>query len=362
MRWTVLALLAACNHGDPFTPVDASIGCKPVELRPIAVPVGKHPMAMIGATRIDGASTNSLVVADRDSNTVHIIRRASASYEFAATTLQTGLQPVAVAALDVDGDAKSDIVVANSGDNTISIFHNRGWGSDEMFAGVATFDPPVVIPVGHRPSAIALVGPNLAIANGGDNTISILVNDGHGAFTAGGTVAVGANPVAVVAATVVALDSHTDLVVANRDANTITLLQNSGNDRTFTAKQTLATGAAPSAIATDVQTGGVPSDIWVANEGSDDVTFFSNNGTDQYTAGVVMPVGGSPRGILHNANGTFVADYDDGVILDLENGMSHAIGLHPTGLFVGALASLDAFAAPNEDVGIVTIEGRDCAF
>ena len=366
MRWTVLALLAGCSHGDPFVPVDSSFQCKPTELRPIAVPVGKHPMGMIGARAIDGASSFSLVVADRDSNTIHIIRRASPGFDFATTVLPTGTQPVAVAAIDLDGDDKADIVVANSGNNTISVFRNRGWGSDALFAGVATFDPPVVIPVGHAPSAIVAlakdVGPNLAIANRDDNTISILVNDGHGALTPGGTVAVGRNPVAIAAATIVPLGTHDDLVVANRGDNTITLLHNSGDDKTFTVKQTLPTGAAPSAIATHVALIGNPSDIWVANEGSNDVVAYGNPGSGDYGAGVVTPIGGSPRGIQHSPDGTFVADYDHGEIRLVETNVTRAIGIHPTGLFVGNLLSLGSFAAPNEDVSAVTIEGQDCTF
>jgi len=354
----VLALLAACSHGDPFVPVDGSTQCQPVLLRPIAVPVGKHPMGLIG-THIDGTSAFSLVVADRDSNTIHIIRRASAGFDLTATMVPAGMQPVAISAIDIDGDGATDLVVANSGDNTVGIYRNRGVSS-----GPATFDPPVVIPVGHRPSAIVPIvrSPvaNLAVANADDNTISILVNDGHGAFTAT-AVAVGRTPSALAVATLVPQSAHQDLVVANRGDNTITLLQNGGDDRTFTVKQTLAAGASPSAVVAHAQIVGDQSDIWVANEGSNDVTFFTNADVDGYHTGIVMPVGGSPRGLQHDSDGhTFVADYDHGVIRNIETNEDQAIGLHPTSLFVGALFTFGAFAAPNEDLGIVTVQGKDC--
>jgi hypothetical protein len=354
-----------CDPHDPASAHDPACTshwptCTSRRLAPITVPVGLQPTGLVGAEAIDGPFTTSLLVADTGSSSVHVIRPTSET-TFATTELATGAEPTAVAAVDVDRDGKTDIVVANGKDDTVSIFHNLGWGSDVTYAGVATFAPAVTLAVGHRPSALATIyrqaGSNLAVANRDDNTLTILVNDGHGAFTVGSTVSVGARPVAL-AADYYDNDLHTDVVVANEADDTIGVLLNSGDDATFGAMKPHATGMAPSAITSSWSNGNDPvADVWVANANSNDVSFFAHQGGGEYAPAVITNALGSPRGIVHtDFSQTLVADFDHGVVRTLETGDEVAMGAHPTSLFVES----DEYAVTNVDAGTVTISVVVC--
>lgn len=60
-------------------------------------------------------------------------------------TVATGVDPVAVAAVDLDGDGLTDVVVSNRGDGTVSLYRNGG----------GTLLPPVVLYAGAGPRAPA---------------------------------------------------------------------------------------------------------------------------------------------------------------------------------------------------------------
>ena len=89
-----------------------------------------------------------------------------------------------------------DLAVANSGDNTVSVPLGNGDG---------TFQPQVTYAVGANPDAIVagdFTGDghlDLAVANSGDNTVSVLLGNGDGIFQPQVTYAVGSDPAAIVA-------------------------------------------------------------------------------------------------------------------------------------------------------------------
>ena len=74
--------------------------------------------------------------------------------------------------------------------------------------------------------------PDLALANAGRNTVTILLNDGGGEMRRAFDVAVGAGPFAVTSGDF-SRDGILDLAVANADANSISVLTGRG-DGTFT--------------------------------------------------------------------------------------------------------------------------------
>lgn len=96
--------------------------------------------------------------------------------------LSFGVQPLDVAATDLDADDDRDLVVAYRGfRNEILVLRNRGDGS---------FVAQPAISVGQRPTSIAIADltgdgrPDLAVANGESGSVSVLRNTGNLRFAA----------------------------------------------------------------------------------------------------------------------------------------------------------------------------------
>jgi hypothetical protein len=112
---------------------------------------------------------------------------------------------------DFNGDGITDIAVANLGANTISILLGKSDG---------TFQPHVDYAVGSSPLSIAAGDFNgdgkidLAVANSGSNSISILLGNGDGAFQTHVDFATNFSPQSVATADFNG-DGHLDLIVAD---------------------------------------------------------------------------------------------------------------------------------------------------
>ena len=133
-----------------------------------------------------------------------------------------------IAVGDFTGDGHIDLAVANSGSNTMSVLLGNGDG---------TFQSQVTYPVGQAPQAVAagdFTGDghlDLAVTNSGDNTVSVLLGNGDGTFRPQVTYPVGQAPQALVAGDFTG-DGHLDLAVANSGSNTVSMLLGRG-DGTF---------------------------------------------------------------------------------------------------------------------------------
>ncbi len=92
-----------------------------------------------------------------------------------------GREPTGVAVGLFNTDLFVDVAVTNAGDNTVSILLNQGTGDGSL-------SPPVDIIVGNRPSAIVAADFNLdtfvdlAVTNQLDGNVMLLLNDGMGNF------------------------------------------------------------------------------------------------------------------------------------------------------------------------------------
>jgi Flp pilus assembly secretin CpaC len=164
---------------------------------------------------------------------------AVTSTTFARTDFAVGQLPIAVVAHDFNNDAKLDLAVANQTDSSISIFLNNDNGNFTA----ATGSPIQLGTTELLPSAIAsaifratdathLVQPaDLVIANGGSNTVSVLLGsenlDGTFGEAAGSPFTVGAQPSGVVIADFNG-DGNLDIAVSNQGDNTISVFQGDG--------------------------------------------------------------------------------------------------------------------------------------
>ncbi len=199
---------------------------------------------------------------------------------------KTSGNPVAIVTGDFNGDGILDVATANQGSNTVSVLFGLGNG---------TFKPAVTIPVGKVPSALIAVDLtgngrlDLVTANKSDNTVSVLLNEGGGKFKPAINFAAGSSPVALAAADFNG-DGHVDLGVVDNGAATVTLLMGNGKG-SFTSGGTVTVASGSTSIAVgDFNNSGAPS-IATVSGGFGHLDINLNDGHGNFSAPVNYATG-----------------------------------------------------------------------
>ncbi|MFA6109666.1 MAG: FG-GAP-like repeat-containing protein, partial [Candidatus Latescibacterota bacterium] len=179
--------------------------------------------------------------------------------------------PVALAAAPILS-AYPDLIVADRVGRSISILENDGSGRfdhrrSDLYIGYAVADVLTA-------DLDADGDEDIVTANGDTTTLTLLFNDGRGAFNARATRSVESGPVALAAANL-NLDGYPDLVVANRRSGTVSVLLNDRGGG-FEARQDLLSGLDPVALALVDYDADGDNDILAANQGSWDVAVLAN--------------------------------------------------------------------------------------
>src|SRR5690606_13081388 len=95
--------------------------------------------------------------------------------------------PYAVAAADLNDDGDIDLAVANSSSNNVSVFLGDGNGGFSSAANFFAGSNPISLAIGDLNGDS---DPDIVVANFGSfflGTVSVLIGNGSGGFTAGTT-------------------------------------------------------------------------------------------------------------------------------------------------------------------------------
>ena len=192
----------------------------------------------------------------------------------------TGFYPTSVAIGDLDGDGQPDLATANYNNDTVSVLRNTSTSGNVSFApkvGFGTGTDPYDIAIGDLD---ADGQPDLAVANYGSNTVSVLLNtstSGSVSFTAKVDFGTGNNPISVTIGDLDG-DGKPDLAVANYGSNTVSVRGNTSTSGSvsFAAKSDFSTGTHPISVTIGDLDGDSQPDLAVVNAGSDNVSVLRN--------------------------------------------------------------------------------------
>lgn len=260
-----------------------------------------------------------LVIANAGSNTVSVLlgNGDGTFVEAAGSPFAVGTQPRAVVAADFNGDGKLDFAVANSGDNSISVFEGNGDGTFGQFPNspfnlAASEAGPVAMVTGN----FAHQGtPDLAVVNQSTNNVAILTARGdntfNGTFTevTGSPITVGQLPVAIAGGDLNA-DGIPDLAVVNQTDNTVTVLLNNG-DGTFVpaAGSPLPTSTTPSGVTIADFTQDGLGDIAVTNTGVSTLGVYIGLGSGLFSSRIELSTPTGPDAVTsEDLNGDGLPD------------------------------------------------------
>ncbi|MEL0592135.1 MAG: DUF4347 domain-containing protein, partial [Planktothrix rubescens PR221] len=211
----------------------------------------------------------------------------------------TGTGPYSVSIGDINGDGKPDLAVANNGSNTASILLNTTANG----ATTPTFAPKVDSTTGSRPTSVSIGDINgdgkldLATANYSSNTASILLNTTAPeattpTFATKADFTTGSGPQSVSIGDING-DGKPDLATANGNNNTASILLNTtatgATTPTFAPKVDFTTGSTPFSVSIgDINGDGKP-DLATANGGNSTASILLNTTANGATTPTFAP-------------------------------------------------------------------------
>jgi hypothetical protein len=207
--------------------------------------------------------------------------------------------PYSVAIGDLNGDGNPDLAVANMGSNTVSVLLGTGTGNFGAKTDFATGNGPYSVAIGDVSGDGKL---DLVTANNSSSTVSVLLGTGTGSFGAKTDFATGAGTVFVAIGDLNG-DGKPDLAVANFYSNTVSVLLGTGTG-SFGVKTDFASGTNPASVAiADLNGDGKP-DLAVANFGSNAASVLLGTGTGSFGAKTDFATGGAPYWVaIRDLNG-----------------------------------------------------------
>jgi Flp pilus assembly secretin CpaC len=265
-----------------------------------------------------------LVIANSSSNTVSVLlgNGDGAFTEATGSPFATGKQPSAIVIADFNGDGNLDFAVANKGDNSISVFEGNGSGGFTPFPKSPFVLPNIVAGTETGPVAMVTANfrnrskPDLAVVNEISNSISILLSNGDNTFdgtffeATNSPITVGKTPVAIAAGDFNG-DAVPDLAVVNQADNSVTILLSNG-DGTFSAAtgSPLPTATTPAGIVVANFSNSANNDLVVTNQGQGTLGIYVGLGLGTFAPRFELNTPASPGAIV-------TADFDSDSLPDV---------------------------------------------
>ena len=297
-----MADIVATNNGSNSISVILSNGRSNTFQARADYAAGVDPYSIASAD-FNGDGIPDLAVGDYSAGTISIeFGNGDGTFQLSTTTYSVG-SPRAIAVGNFNGGNIPDLAIADYSSGTVTILIGEPNGSFSP-----ALDSPIT--VGSDPDAIVAGDfngdgiPDLAVANFGSGTVSVLLGNGsngngNGTFTpaTGSPITVGSGPVSL-AAVYLAGSGNLDLIVANENSPFLTVLKGNG-DGTFTQPPTQPTvGAnAISVVAGNFTGNGIP-DLAVAFSQSPSISVLIGNGDGTFGTAVSYPVGTFASSIL----------------------------------------------------------------
>jgi hypothetical protein len=212
---------------------------------------------------------------------------------FPRTDFATGISPAGVASADFNGDGNPDLAVADQGGDTVSILLGDGSGGLGEHADFPTASGPVAL------TALDFDrdgNPDLAVADQTANLISLLRGNGDGTFGTAVNLAAGNSPDAILSDDL-NRDGIADLIVANRADNTVSVYLGNG-DGTFATPVNFDVGDEPVALATGDLDNDGNLDLAVANRSSNNVSVLKGAGDGTFSTRTDFDAGSGPVALV----------------------------------------------------------------
>ncbi|MBB5062877.1 FG-GAP-like repeat-containing protein [Granulicella mallensis] len=310
---------------------------------------GSHSYkAVFAGTNTNAISTSaasSLSVTAAHSTTTTIAQSGSTG-NYTLTATVTGQGPVALS---------GNVSFIDTTDGNFSLASTKLSSSMPALSLNTVSQSPTL---GAQPESIATGDfngdgiPDLAVANAGANTITILLGNGDGTFKSAADLQTGSGPFTVVAGDF-NRDGHVDLAVIlnNNNGNGINVFLGNG-DGTFTlSASNPPTGSGPSGMTVGDYNGDGLLDLAVVNSGNATVTILLGNGDGTFTPSNLSPQAGSSAGSMVQG------DFNGDGILDLAvtNSSTSSVTIL-LGAGDGTFAPAGTFAVGGNGVSIATAD------